>query len=554
MEYLTKFDKLLKNLIVLAIIATAVGLFFPMTSTSFGPYYGSIAKHIAQTNDWTDLVLSNQDWLDKPHFPFWISALSFKLFGINSFAYILPGFLFHLLGAVYTYRLSNLLYKNNTVSLLATLIYLSVFHLMFSANDIRAEAYLLGQIMPAVYYWLRYDRKFSWSSLILGAFFTALALMTKGVFVVITIVSGLFCVWVYTKRLVNVIHPKWIGALVLSFILALPEVIALYIQFDLHPEKIIFGHNHVSGIRWFFVDSQFGRFFNTGYIYSTNPPAFHQVFFVHTFLWAFLPWSLVYPTAMYSLIRKFKTLTGNDKQALIFLLGYFWVSFVMFSVTSFQVDHYTNIIFPFAAILSAKFLYDLRTTNHKIFAVQSYLGIIMLALLAVVIGAVFKGWMLGLFVVLELLLVIYVIKNFGQIPFVKAILIPTLAICLTMAIYATLIGKIYAKYDSGILAAQITSNHPEIAIVDYRFDSRTLEFYVHNQYFKSDSPDQNPALKSYYLVTSDKVWQEQKAQFPNAQIVAEVQGNTSDKILPNLWSNAKLQENLERYDIILVNN
>jgi hypothetical protein len=61
-------------------------------------------------------------------------------------------------------------------------------------------------------------------------------------------------------------------------------------------------------------------------------------------------------------------------------------------------------------------------------------------------------------------------------------------------------------------------------------------------------------LKKYYLVTSDKVWQEQKAHFPNAQIVAEVQGNTSDKILPNLWSNAKLQENLERYDIILVNN
>ena len=67
--------------------------------------------------------------------------------------------------------------------------------------------------------------------------FTALALMTKGVFVVITIVSGLFCVWVYTKRLINVVHPKWIGALVLSFILALPEVVALYIQFGLHPEK-----------------------------------------------------------------------------------------------------------------------------------------------------------------------------------------------------------------------------------------------------------------------------------------------------------------------------
>jgi hypothetical protein len=123
-----------------------------------------------------------------------------------------------------------------------------------------------------------------------------------------------------------------------------------------------------------------------------------------------------------------------------------------------------------------------------------------------------------------------------------------------MTIYATLIGNIYAKYDSGILAAQVTSQNPEIAVVDYRFDSRTLEFYAHNQYFKTDNPSDNPELKKYYLVTSDKVWQEQKAHFPNAQIVAEVQGNTSDRILPNLWSKAKLQENLERYDIILVNN
>ena len=135
----------------------------------------------------------------------------------------------------------------------------------------------------------------------------------------------------------------------------------------------------------------------------------------------------------------------------------------------------------------------------------------MLVLLAVVIGAVFKGWMLGLFVTLEILLIIYVIKNFGQIPFVKAILIPSLAICLTMVIYH-LIGNIYAKYDSGILAAQVTSQHPEIVVIDYRFDPRTLEFYAHNQYFKP-MVQIKIQLKSYYLVTSDKVWQEQRRNF-----------------------------------------
>ena len=64
---------------------------------------------LPKTNDWTDLVLSNQDWLDKPHFPF--GSLHYPLrFWYKFICLYTSGFLFHLLGAIYTYRLSNLLY------------------------------------------------------------------------------------------------------------------------------------------------------------------------------------------------------------------------------------------------------------------------------------------------------------------------------------------------------------------------------------------------------------------------------------------------------------
>ena len=43
--------------------------------------YASIAKHIAITHDWVNLVVSGHDWLDKPHLPFWLCAFSFKCFG-----------------------------------------------------------------------------------------------------------------------------------------------------------------------------------------------------------------------------------------------------------------------------------------------------------------------------------------------------------------------------------------------------------------------------------------------------------------------------------------
>lgn len=545
-------EKFLKSLIVIAIVVLAFGLLFPITTASYSAYYGSIAKHIAVSNNWSDLMLSNQDWLDKPHFPFWITALSFKIFGINSFAYILPGFLFNLLGAYYTYRLTVYLYHNTNLALLATVIYLTVFHLMISSIDVRAEAYLLGELMPAVYYWLNYDRKFSLKFLLLGAIFTGLALMTKGIFVIITIVSGLLCLWAYEKRLINIISPKWWLALGLSLVFAIPELIALYLQFDLHPEKVIFGHTHVSGIRWFFIDSQFGRFFGTGPIMTTNPMPYHQLFFLHTFLWAFLPWSFIYPVAIYYSIRYFKQQSVNERQNTVLLLGYFWISFIMFSITSFQVDHYTNIIFPFAAIMCAKLLYDLRETHHKLFIFQQGIAILMLVLIGILIGLLFKGWILIGFVLLEIIAVLVFVRYWGQTPFIKTILLPFSVICLVYMFAMTANGYLYHQYDSGSIAAEITNRNPTIPVVDYQLDSRGLEFYAHGHYYKAEKLSDIPNLPQYYLVMPDKLWQSES--HPQGQIIGQVKGNVDAKIIPHLANPRELNDNLNTYDVILVTN
>ena len=149
-----KLSKSIKYLIALAIFANAVGFLFPSLRSTFTPYYGSIAKHIITSGDWTDLMLLNQDWLDKPHLPFWLTALSYSIFGFNSFAYIFPGFLFHLIGLYFTYKLTRFWYSEE-VALLAVLFTASAFHIMLSDIDVRAEAFMLGEIIPACYFWLR---------------------------------------------------------------------------------------------------------------------------------------------------------------------------------------------------------------------------------------------------------------------------------------------------------------------------------------------------------------------------------------------------------------
>jgi 4-amino-4-deoxy-L-arabinose transferase-like glycosyltransferase len=338
------------TLFVLCINAT--GMVTPIINAGDSVTYAALSQYIATHNDWAFLVLDGQEWLDKPHFPFWITALSFKLFGISAFAYILPGFLFHLIGGYYTYRIGRM-FCGREAAWLSLLVYVSAFHMMYTSTEVKAETFLTGSIMAASYYWLRYDGKTKLKYLLLGALFSGVAMMTKGVFTLITITSGLVCMWMYQKQWHKLWSVKWLAALGLCVVFTAPELLALYLQFDAHPEKLVFGRTDVSGIKFFLWDSQFGRFFNTGPIKDAGGAPYY---FVAAFLWAFLPWVAVYVAAMVSGIRNFAARSVAERSQFVYLCAAFFITFIMFSATKFQFDYYTVIIYPFAAILCGHYL------------------------------------------------------------------------------------------------------------------------------------------------------------------------------------------------------
>src|SRR5262245_31603633 len=104
----------------LAVLVNFSGLFVPLMDPDAG-VYASISKNMLVRNDYVDLWFQNADWLDKPHFPFWITAFFFKVFGIHGWSYKLPGILFALMGAVYTYLFAKK-YYNKTMALWAVFI------------------------------------------------------------------------------------------------------------------------------------------------------------------------------------------------------------------------------------------------------------------------------------------------------------------------------------------------------------------------------------------------------------------------------------------------
>jgi 4-amino-4-deoxy-L-arabinose transferase-like glycosyltransferase len=488
------FEKHLTRAIFITVLVNAAAMFSPIINSGDAVTYASISQHIVQSHDWASLVLDGRDWLDKPHLPFWITALFFKLGGVSAFTYILPGFIFHLVGAYYTYRVARLFYDKQT-AVLAVLIYVSIFNLMDAGIEVKAETYLVGQIMPACYYWLRYDARFSVKHLLLGALFTAMAIMTKGIFTLYTISSGLVCLWLYQNQWTKLFSIKWLAALILSLLFVAPELVALHLQFNQHTESAGSGQP-VSAFKFFFWDSQFGRFFNTGPIQNRNS---HPLYFVPVFLWAFLPWTIVFFASAHANIKKFGQAVTSERTAFVFLSGAFGFTFLIFSASKFQFDYYIDIIFPFAGILCARYL-AVSEIGQRLFIAQMGL-ICLLVLLAVALGIYVMNPVLLAVIAASLIgLLYYCYATRAESHNFRAIVYSVLAIDLLYLFLTLLTALTFTQYGVAHNAARLFGGQSGIPIYVYQMPevARELALYSKAPCQKIDSAASLLQIKGNY--------------------------------------------------------
>lgn len=556
-------NSLLKFLLLIALLTNIFGLCFPILGSNDSNFYAVVAKEILNSGNWINLTFAHQDWLDKPHFPFWLTAVSFKIFGINTFAYILPGFIFNLLGVRYTYLLAKHFY-NHQVGLVASIIYLSALHLMLSAIDVRAEAFLLGSIIPACYYWLLYQQQeqLTISLLFKGCVFSAIAIMSKGIFVLLPIFSGLICLLLFNHNLVKFIKIKLPAALILIAIFILPEIISLYMQFDLHPEKIIYGHTHVSGIKFFFWDSQFGRFFDTGPIVSGHHgyDFMRYFYFLHTFLWAFLPWSIIAVVALWSIVKDFSFSSdlpkvAENKGTHVFLIGSIFPSFILFSLTKFQLDHYTNILFPFVSIICAAWICNkaTRVVTHPVFYFQIFLSYIICGIVLILALLLFNGKMLVFMMGLAIICIaLFAIFNNNR-GLNKAIVYSVFSICLAFILLMLIGGRLYLRYDAGYNIAQVINQQVPVSLVDYKVNYSSLEFHADDSYLRISDESQLLALSPpYYLVTNSDQWNMLESKVKTGEKVNTFSWIPQNQYISTLFSLAQRNKYMQQLVLIYV--
>ena len=484
--------------IAMAVFVNFSGLFITIIGPD-GTLYATIAKTMVLKHDYINLYAQGADWLDKPHFPFWVTALSFNLFGSTTWAYKLPGILFMMMGVWYTYLFAKSLY-NKEVALWSALILLTAQHIVISDYDVRAEPYLTGLVIASVYHFYKAHIQNNFWHLLAGCVFAACAVMTKGMFALIPIGGAIAGHFIITRQWKQLFHWRWLVAVVFTMIFTLPELYCLYEQFDLHPEKVVFGQKAVSGIRFFYWDSQFGRFFNTGPIKGHGDPTF----FIHTTLWAFLPWSLLLFAAVFQFVRKGSKQVRSEEW---YCICGSLLTFLVFSASKFQLPHYLNIVFPFFAITTAQYLYRL-TAEKGIRAVYITQIAVIIILLITVIALQYYFQpdqnnfltsivLFGLFILLLFFRRKVPGKAFWRIGFGTLMVSFTINLYLNLAFYPSLL-----KYQALTQAAfYINQNNPDkLPVVQSGDVPFAMEFYL-NQPLTNINPDgTGPAPAKPYLL------------------------------------------------------
>lgn len=357
------------------------GLFIPLMDND-AAHHANIALHMFCTGDYVSLIDQGRDYLDKPHLHFWLAALSYHIFGVNSFAYKFPSLLFSILGIYATYRLGKLLYSKET-GRLAAFILATSFSFILANHDVRMDAILTSSVIFSIWQLIAFTKTLRWKNMMLASIGLACGFSTKGMIGIAMPGIAVAAHILYERNWTILYHWKWMLLPVFVLMLISPVLYCYYLQFDLHPEKFIRGRSGISGVRFILWSQNIERLEGEkfGAVAQGDP-----FFFLHTFLWAFIPWSLLTIAAYWKRLKKFirKRFRYSSQREFI-TFGTITIVFIIISASNFKLPHYLNILLPLFSILLAGYLTSTlrRRPQRDLFITQLIqAGILLIGMIA----------------------------------------------------------------------------------------------------------------------------------------------------------------------------
>ena len=488
-------DRIYKFLFALLGLVYIIGLFVPLMDND-SAHHADIALHMYLTGDYVSLVDHAGAYLDKPHLHFWLCAFSYKVFGVTTFAYKFPSFLFTILGTYSTYRLGKALYTTETGKL-AALIVASSFAYMLANNDVRMDAMLTASVVFATWQLVAFIQTKKTLNVAGAALGLALGFCTKGhIAVFVPAVAAIFYI-LYHRDWKFFLTPKWLLLLFLFGLLISPVVYCYYLQYNLHPETVVRGKDHVNGVKFILLQQSVQRFGGEMGHDAKND----YFFFFHSFLWAFAPWSIL---AYIAFVTRLKTFFRRKEEWLT--SGVFIVMLLLISFAGFKLPHYLNIIFPATAVMTASFI-SCKGSQSKsikiIFTIQLIILVFLLLLLAIINAWAFPVNVVWVItgIILLLAVVFYFFRTKTYDPMQKAVGVSVAAMILSFFLLNSNFYPQLLTYQGGNQLAFSTKGKVDPASVYFwkGFYSSSYSFYTATLRKQFEDSVLRPGKKTWLL-------------------------------------------------------
>lgn len=327
-------------------LAWLTGLLIDTTGDS--GLYSAIVRQMVESGDWFNLKINGAPYLQKPHLFFWLAGLGVQLLGNTNFAFKLFPFLYGLAGIYFTYRLGRQLISGEAGRFAALVAGTSqIFFLYFF--DMHTDLVLQTGVTLALWQLAAYFQTQKPLNFVLAFTGIGLAMLSKGpIGAVLPFLTVL--IYLLAKRdFQQLFHPKWLLGILIVLVLISPSLLHLYKSFGLN------------GLKFYFISNNIGRI--TGEVAGSNTDYF---FYLHTFLWAFLPWT---PVVILALVKMAKTrLKGfENKEIIAGLLGSVLILLLILSIAKGKAPNYFLITVPVFAVFAGVWLADFE---RKTFVTQ----------------------------------------------------------------------------------------------------------------------------------------------------------------------------------------
>ncbi|HRD52029.1 MAG TPA: glycosyltransferase family 39 protein [Flavobacteriales bacterium] len=296
--------------------------------------YAAMARDMLAQDDWRRLYHSGLDYLDKPPLLFWLSALSFKLFGVANWSYKLPSILFAFWGVHATERFARL-HHDAATARRAALIFAASAAFLLMTNDVRCDAMLTGSVITAIWAGTAFVEQRRWWQVLLFAVAIAAGLLAKGPMGAMAPALAISGHIVLARRWDALRDARWLLVPVVVAMALWPMCVGLYEQHGAH------------GLRFFFWEQSFGRI--TGENRWKDDSSLF--FFLHELPWQLLPWTV---PLLAGLVIGLRALIHRAPLPEYASISGAMLVFIALSLSRFKLPHYLYVALPLFAVLAAR--------------------------------------------------------------------------------------------------------------------------------------------------------------------------------------------------------